>query len=249
MYMSIPNIVFIIPYRDREEQLFFFKRYIKYILEDYEKESYRIFYVHQCDKRTFNRGALKNIGFLVVKELYPNNYNNITLVFNDLDTIPHRKNLLNYETTNGNIKHFYGFEFTLGGIVSITCSDFELINGFPNFWSWGYEDNLLQTRAESKKLKIDRSHFYKLMNPCIIHLNESITRVVNRGEYNRYVYNSTEGITDIKQLKYVFDGDFINVSFFETKYNENVNDKRLYDITKSDRPFGNTREGSMKMIL
>jgi hypothetical protein len=42
------------------------------------------------------------------------------------------KNLINYATTVGNIKHFYGFTFTLGGIVSITGEDFEKMNGYLN---------------------------------------------------------------------------------------------------------------------
>jgi hypothetical protein len=47
------------------------------------------------------------------------------------------KNLINYATTVGNIKHFYGFTFTLGGIVSITGEDFEKMNGYLNLWSLG----------------------------------------------------------------------------------------------------------------
>ena len=173
--MNIPSKIFIIPYRDREEQLHFFRRQIQYILEDEDPETYRIMYIHQCDSRPFNRGALKNIGFLVGKELYPNDYKTITFVFNDVDTIANRKNLLHYETTSGIVKHFYGFTFALGGIVSICGEDFESLNGFPNFWAWGFEDNALQQRVGyNKKFTIDRSQFYPLMDPHIIHLNDQI---------------------------------------------------------------------------
>ena len=95
---KIPQIVFIVPYRDREQQKIFFDSQMKIIMEDYSKDSYQIFYIHQADTREFNRGALKNIGFLFVKTKYPNDYQNITLVFNDIDTMPFTKNFLDYST-------------------------------------------------------------------------------------------------------------------------------------------------------
>lgn len=250
--MNIPSKIFIIPYRDREEQLHFFRRQIQYILEDEDPETYRIMYIHQCDSRPFNRGALKNIGFLVGKELYPNDYKTITFIFNDVDTIANRKNLLQYETTPGTVKHFYGFTFALGGIVSICGEDFESLNGFPNFWAWGYEDNALQQRVGyNKKLTIDRSQFYPLMDPHIIHLNESVHRVVNRAEYNRYAFKSKEGISDITKLKYTIDPEtqFVNVTEFDTGITYNVKAEHIHDMKNSNNPFARERRGLMSMSL
>jgi len=247
--MTSPKLVFIIPYRNREEQLFFFRRQIKYILEDYTEDEYKIFYIHQNDKRPFNRGALKNIGFLITKQKYPNDYQNITFIFNDVDTIANRKNLLSFETTRGVIKHFYGFRFALGGIVSITGYDFEFLNGFPNFWAWGYEDNLLQKRAEQRQISIDRSQFFNIMDPHIIHLNESVQRVVNRQEYNRFVYNSTEGIDRIQNLIFEIDetdSEMIRIQTFSTGIEANKTDYSIHDISKSNKPFENRR---MPMII
>ena len=64
-------LIFIVPYRDREQHLKFFDKHMKKeILEDMkEGEEYEIMYIHQQDKRPFNRGALKNIGFKIVKEM------------------------------------------------------------------------------------------------------------------------------------------------------------------------------------
>ena len=85
---TVPEIVFIVPYRNREEHKMFFTVYMKFLLEDMPPEKYRIFFVHQCDNRPFNRGAMKNIGFLAIRNMYPNEYKNITLVFLDVDNLP-----------------------------------------------------------------------------------------------------------------------------------------------------------------
>ena len=53
----------------------------------------------------------------------------------------------------------------LGGIVSITAGDFEKINGFPNLWSWGYEDNALNQRAKFHNITIDEVSFIRLQIP------------------------------------------------------------------------------------
>ena len=158
-----PKLIFIVPYRDREQQLLFFQRQMQYILEDYDENECKIIISHQYDQRSFNCGAMKNIGFLIAKQLYPTTYQNITLVFNDVDTMPINKNFIQFETQKGVVKHFYGFKHTLGGIVSINAKDFEQINGFPNFWAWGYEDNLFYERVKLNRLIIC-CHLQQLLN-------------------------------------------------------------------------------------
>ena len=83
---KVPKRVFIVPYRNRVQHKFFFSKYMSFILED--SDDYEIYFSHQCDARTFNRGATKNIGFLAVKEKYPEHYKNITFIFNLFRIIP-----------------------------------------------------------------------------------------------------------------------------------------------------------------
>jgi len=234
-----PNLVFIVPYRNRKQQYEFFSSHMKVILEDLPANSYRILYIHQQDQREFNRGAIKNIGFITVKNLYPDDYQNITLVFNDIDIMPYTKNFLNYFTTPGTVKHFYGFTFTLGGIVSITAGDFEKVNGFPNFWAWGYEDNMLQKRVASAGLKISRDQFYPILSQEMLHFSEGITRNINRTEYDIYQSNTQEGINTISNIQQNIDHDtgFVNVTYFYTSREENTTTKATYDLRNGATPF------------
>jgi hypothetical protein len=201
--VKIPKRVFIVPYRNRIQHKFFFSKYMSFILEN--DEDYEIYFTHQCDARTFNRGAIKDIGFMAVKNKYPRHYKDITFIFNDVDTIPFTK-IFDYETSHGVVKHYYGFKYALGGIVVMKGADFEKTNGFPCFWGWGMEDNALQKRCDAVGLKIDRSVFYNIGSPEILQLFDGISRIISkkdpwRGEND----NGVDGLRTISELKYTID--------------------------------------------
>jgi len=248
--VEVPKLVFIIPYRDRKTHYDFFLRHMKYILEDMKSEEYKILFIEQNDTRPFNRGAMKNIGFLFVKEQYPNDYENITLVFNDIDTLPFYKDQFDFITTSGVIKHFYGFTYTLGGILSITAKDFESINGFPNFWAWGYEDNELEKRAKVRKLTIDRSNFYKILSTEMIHFHHGVLRDVNKEEVQRYRMKTSEGFNTIENLHYTYNEKehLVKVTDFKTRYYPKVQNIK-HDLVKNGvKPFEKNR-AAMKMTF
>jgi hypothetical protein len=197
---TIPKKVFIVPYRNRIQHKFFFLKQMTFILED--TDDYEIYFSHQCDIRTFNRGAARNIGFLAVKNKYPNDYKNITFVFNDVDTIPFHK-IFEYDTTAGVVKHYYGYTYALGGIVVIKGGDFERINGYPCYWGWGMEDNTLQKRCERFGLAIDRTTFYKIGSPEILQLFDGISRIISKSDpWRSNTDKGTDGLITISNLKY-----------------------------------------------
>lgn len=209
MSSTIPSIVFIVPYRNRIQHKFFFSNYMTSIMKDYE-DNYEIYFSHQCDARSFNRGGTKNIGFLAVKAKYPDTYKDITFVFNDIDTLPFT-NIFDYKTTHGIVKHFYGFQYALGGIVAMTGADFEKTNGFPSFWGWGMEDNVLQTRCEKVGLKIDRSQFFSIGSPDILQFFDGVSRLINRKDPWRATHdNGIDGVKTIHKLEYSIDNESKN---------------------------------------
>jgi hypothetical protein len=235
----VPKMIFIVPYRDREQQLHFFKEQMSKVLSNIPKTDYKIYILHQQDERKFNRGAMKNIGYIVVKELYPNDYKNITLVFNDVDTMPYTKNFLKYHTLPGIVKHFYGYKFALGGIVSITAGDFEKTAGFPNFWAWGYEDNALKNRVDKVGLKIDYTQFYPIKDGNIIQLSDGDNREVSRTEYDVYRSNNADGVGDIRGLTYNIEEDtgFVNVTSFEPKTPDDNIITKTHSFKNGNTPF------------
>ena len=251
---KIPKRVFIVPYRNRIQHKFFFSKYMSFILEN--DEDYEIYFTHQCDARTFNRGAVKDIGFIAVRNKYPQHYKDITFIFNDVDTIPFTK-IFDYETTHGVVKHYYGFKYALGGIVVMKGSDFEKTNGFPCFWGWGMEDNALQKRCDAVGLKIDRSVFYNIGSPEILQLFDGISRIISkkdpwRGEND----NGVDGLRTITQLKYTIDDKsenpndniftvhndkimFVNISTFLTHIPFGSEEYYNYDLREPKRKIIN----------
>jgi len=217
--MNIPERIFIVPYRDREALKTVLIEKLSTYLE--AENNWEIYFSHQNDNRPFNRGATKNIGFLAMKTKYPNHYKDITFIFHDVDTYPKEKGLIDYNTTDGVVKHFYGYEFALGGMFAIKGKDFEKIKGFPNFWGWGLEDNIIQDKCITNNIKIDRGNFFKIGDKRIYQNNDEIYRLTTRDETSFYKYKKYDDITYIKALNYEIKYNMININNFTVKYNPN----------------------------
>ena len=201
--------IFIVPYRNRPVQRRIFLQHMQYILED--EEDYQIFFITQNDSRHFNRGAMKNLGFLMVKEAYPKTYKNIDLVFHDLDNLIGEKNQVHFSTEPEVIYHIFGNheQNNIGGIFVIKAGDFEKINGFPNFWGWGWEDTVFGWRARTNNIKRKKGPF-NLFSTKIVHLatgydnRRRIANIYNKEFFEKIKKNTTcpDGIQTLKKLSY-----------------------------------------------
>lgn len=208
MENKIPKIVFIVPYRDREFHRNVFYSWTKELVE---KNNYLVIFSHQNDKRLFNRGGVKNLGFIYIKEKYPEHYKDIVLVFHDVDLLIGDLSI-DFSTKKGIVKHFFGFKKTLGGAFSIKGEDFENINGFPCYWTWGYEDNAIYQRwclYKNNKEIIDYSHFCDLKSPYWFKKSGIIWhgdyRIVNKEEsWEKFKKwdDFSDGLSTTKLLKY-----------------------------------------------
>tara|TARA_B100001094_G_scaffold332134_1_gene402928 strand:+ start:857 stop:1606 length:750 start_codon:yes stop_codon:yes gene_type:complete len=243
----IPKYIFIIPYRDREEHKVFFLNYMRdTVLKNIN--NYEIYLSYQRDNRMFNRGAVKNLGFLACVGKYPNDWQNINFIFNDIDVIPYDKDVFIYETQIGKIIHNYGYNFTLGGCVVIKGIDFMRINGYPNIWTYGLEDNMLEFRAKGAGIKIDRNNMHEITSKKVLHLFDSNYRNVTTETLDtikkEYWY---DGLNTLKDKKYSIDGNIINIYNFNglkdlrtVKYNKvDINNLETIQTTeeKSKKRF------------
>ena len=141
----------IIPYRQRKQQL----HSLLQTLQKYP-EVHRIVVCEQSDDhRPFNRGWCKNAGFLLCAS-QPED----TVYFYDVDLLPGPAFFGFPKVEQGEIRHLYGHQHCLGGIVGFCAMDFIHINGFCNdLWAWGGEDRLLTEEAKAHGLNINRSLF------------------------------------------------------------------------------------------
>ena len=205
-----PNKVFIVPYRNREAHKAKFLAQMSYLLADELPNTYKIMFVHQMDERPFNRGAMKNIGFLCMRKMYPQQYQAMTFVFNDIDTYPATKGLVPYDTVPGTVQHYFGYKFALGGFFAIKGGDFEKSGGFPNFWGWGLEDNALQERCVAAGLTIDRSCFFPIGCKEIVQEFDGYNRVLSKRDSVVYKFETPDNMLALKDVRWQINDNFIN---------------------------------------
>ncbi|XP_045169915.2 beta-1,4-galactosyltransferase 1-like isoform X2 [Mercenaria mercenaria] len=143
--ISTWKVAIIVPYRDRENHLRVFLRYIHPFLQQQQLE-YGIFVIEMPLNAAFNRGLLMNVGFNESKMVL--NYN--CFIFHDVDLLP--ENIKNIYKCSGHPKHMASaidtrnytmlYKNYFGGVNAFSKDQFTRINGFPNvYFGWGREDD------------------------------------------------------------------------------------------------------------
>lgn len=108
----------------------------------------------RCDQRPFNRGLVKNAGFL---EADPDDGD--TVCFHDVDIMPATPTYPACEDAM-TVRHLYGHRHCLGGVLLMQAGLFRRANGFPvDQWAWGGEDRQLQVAVEGCGAAVDRTWF------------------------------------------------------------------------------------------
>lgn len=155
-YKSIDRLFVIIPVRDRESELNALIRRLTEVFK-YQNIDFSIFIVEQTKYHLFNKGKLINAGVNEVLKAYPTARN---FVFHDVDIQPQDNTIIDYSSINSKVRHPYGVNLYLGGIVFMDIDSFKEVNGFSNeYWGWGFEDTDLQLRLRLFDIDINRDNF------------------------------------------------------------------------------------------
>jgi hypothetical protein len=164
------RLTVIVPYRNRESHL---RQFVPHLQAYFTRDKtdyaipYRLIVVEQNEGLPFNRGALKNIGYLLGRE--SGDYT----CFHDVDYLPIWADysypasptvLVWYGAQSRPIAPgrsaqaiHHDLDAFYGGAVLIPNGEFERVNGYANdYWGWGMEDMDLKHRILGARLDFKR---------------------------------------------------------------------------------------------
>jgi len=141
------ELIIIVPYRCREENLKQFIPYLHCFLKDVK---HRIIVIEQSGDGLFNRAKLLNVGFRLYRD------KNAYFCFHDVDMLPESIACdYAYPVIPTHLAAYcsqfeYQFlSYYFGGVVLVNKEDFQRVNGFSNqYWGWGGEDDDLRKRFD-----------------------------------------------------------------------------------------------------
>jgi beta-1,4-galactosyltransferase 3 len=149
------KLALIVPYRNRQAHLDVFIPAIRKQLVS-EEIDFDIFVVEQLGDAPFNRGKIKNSGFVMAQDYAWVCFHDVDLlpISNSDYSIPCVPTRLCNSTSKSNYEEFDNNN--LGGVVLFLPNHFIQANGYNNdYWGWGFEDNDLTNRCVNQGLEIE----------------------------------------------------------------------------------------------
>jgi hypothetical protein len=134
------------------------KEFIPHMSKYLKQFDSQIFIIHQCNEKSFNRAALMNIGFDIVKKEFD------YFCFHDVDLLPEAADYSVPDRPAHLSMYCSQFDYKrksiFGGVVLFTKEQFSMVDGFSNLYKgWGGEDDDLRLRV--------RQHYIPLYRPGI----------------------------------------------------------------------------------
>ena len=141
------ELIIIVPFRNREENLKQFVPHMHHFLKDVK---HRIVVVEQAEDGLFNRAKLLNVGFSLYQDA------NAYFCFHDVDLLPESALCdYSYPVMPTHLSAYcsqFEYQFVphyFGGVLLVNKEDFLKLNGFSNqYWGWGAEDDDLRNRFD-----------------------------------------------------------------------------------------------------
>jgi hypothetical protein len=148
------KLALIVPYRDRQAHLDVFIPAIRKQLAS-EAIDYDIFVIEQLGDAPFNRGKIKNSGFVIAQDY-------AWVCFHDVDLVPISNSDYSIPCMPTRLCHATSKSkaimdtINLGGVILFLPDHFIQANGYNNdYWGWGFEDNDLTHRCVNLGLEIE----------------------------------------------------------------------------------------------
>ena len=142
-----PELIIIVPYRQRAENL---RRFVPFMHRFLRDVKHRIVVIEQAGSGLFNRAKLLNVGFQLYQERHA------YFCFHDVDMLPESAACdYSYPVAPTHLAAYCSqFDYQLlpsffGGVVLVNRRDFQRVNGCSNrYWGWGGEDDDLRRRFD-----------------------------------------------------------------------------------------------------
>ena len=216
-YNIMFSATYLIPHRNREEQLKTTVEKINYYIKENNLDA-DIWVCQQDNKYNWNKGCILNIGFKILHQFYQ------YFIFNDCDTFVERIKNFNFPKEN-EIIHIYGYPYCLGGIFCSSTKNYLKINGFNNnFFNWGREDREIEDRCKLSQIKINRENIINIKQNGACQLEHSNT--------NNY-WNFKEKDSDYLKARQLY--------YFNQIEHFNNNDSGITNLQQSSDTFGNIK--------